>query len=57
MSREIGVYVTYKSGEKKLIARVTSVDKAIEIVAKHHEDAGCVGTLIRSEPEEAGADE
>ncbi len=53
MSREIGVYVTYKGGKKKLIARVTSIDKAIEIVAKHHDDAGCTGAIISSELEEA----
>ncbi len=53
MSRWVGVYKTYENGERELIARVTSVDKAIEIVAKHHDDEGCTSALISSELEEA----
>ncbi len=47
MSQLVGVYKTYENGKKELIAQVASVDKAIEIVAKHHDDAKRVGILIR----------
>ncbi len=55
MSRLVGIYKTYENGEKELIARVASPYEAIKIAAEHHDDAKCVGILIRSESEEADA--
>ncbi len=57
MSRKVGVYRTYENGEKELIKRVTSAFEAIEIAAKHHEDAERAMISIGSEPEEADTEE